>query len=57
MAQAPTSENKRRMLRGELYYAFTPDLVAERRRSELACIRFNAMGDITRRRKVEMLRE
>jgi len=57
MAQAPLSENKQRMQRGELYHAFTPELVAERRRSELACIRFNAMGDVTRRRKVEMLRE
>jgi hypothetical protein len=45
------------MLRGDLYHAFTPELVAERRRCELACIRFNAMDDIPRRKKVEMLRE
>jgi hypothetical protein len=50
-------ENKKRMQRGELYHAFTPDLVAERRRSEAACERFNNAGDVSRRKRVEMWRE
>jgi hypothetical protein len=51
------AENKRKMRAGELYYAFTPDLVAERRRCELACERFNTAGDVPRRRRVELWRE
>jgi hypothetical protein len=55
--QQNLSENKQRMLRGELFHAFTPELVAERRRCELACNRFNSSGDVSRRTKVEILRE
>jgi hypothetical protein len=51
------SENKARMLRGELYYAFTPELAALRRRASQACTRYNTAGDVTRRRQVELLRE
>lgn len=51
------SENKARSLRGELYYAFTPELVAERRRCSHACSRFNNAGEITRRRQVELWNE
>jgi Maltose acetyltransferase len=50
-------ENKARMRRGELYHAFTPELIAERRRCELAFIRFNEAGDVNRRRRVQMWRE
>jgi hypothetical protein len=50
-------ENKRRMLKGELYYAFVPDLTADRRRCELACTRFNHAGDVPRREQVRLWRE
>ncbi|SMR49560.1 unnamed protein product [Zymoseptoria tritici ST99CH_3D1] len=50
----PMSENKARSLRGELYYAFTPELVNGRRRCSQACKRFNNAEDITRRRQVEL---
>lgn len=51
------SENKARSLRGELYYAFTPELVAGRRRCNHACSRYNNAGEITRRRQVELWNE
>ena len=52
------SENKERMLRGELYHAFTPDLIAERERCRLACGRFNrADRDLGRRKLTELFRE
>ncbi|KAF2456556.1 hypothetical protein BDY21DRAFT_347538 [Lineolata rhizophorae] len=51
------SENKRRMLRGELYHAFAPELVAERRRCAAACARFNDAGDVSRRRRLELWNE
>lgn len=52
----PNSE-KARSLRGELYYAFGPEFVRDRRRCELACDRFNNAGDVPRRRLVELWRE
>ncbi|KAF2434604.1 acetyltransferase, partial [Tothia fuscella] len=45
------------MENGELYLAFTPDLLAERRRSELACDRFNSAGDVSRRKRVQLWRD
>lgn len=51
----PTEKEK--MLRGELYHAFTPDLIAARINCSRACKRFNNAGDITRRRQVELWRE
>ncbi|CCF35031.1 galactoside O-acetyltransferase [Colletotrichum higginsianum] len=43
-------QNRARMAAGELYYAFTPDLNADRRRCSAACERFNrAGGDVSRR--------
>jgi hypothetical protein len=50
-------ENAARMLRGELYYAFTPRLVAARHRCSYACTRFNNAGEVDRRRLVELWRE
>ncbi|KAL9612759.1 MAG: hypothetical protein Q9167_002644 [Letrouitia subvulpina] len=52
----PNSE-KARSLRGELYYAFGPEFVRDRRRCELACDRFNNAGDVPRRRLVELWRD
>ncbi len=57
LSQIDPEENKRRMARGELYCAFTPDLVTARRRCELACERFNNAGDVSRRKKVELWRK
>ena len=51
------SENKARSLRGELYYAFTPELVTARRRCRVAVDRYNTSGDVTRRKQVELWRE
>jgi hypothetical protein len=47
-------ENMRRMRNGELYYAFTPDLTADRKRCRLACEAYNKAGDVPRRRLVEL---
>jgi hypothetical protein len=50
-------ENRRRMAAGELYYAFTPDLLADRRRCRLASEAFNTAGDVSRRKLVELWKE
>ncbi|KAI1878228.1 uncharacterized protein JN550_000410 [Neoarthrinium moseri] len=47
-------ENKRRMRNGELYHAFTPDLIADRKRCRLACDAYNRAGDVPRRILVEL---
>lgn len=52
------AENRRRMAAGALYYAFHPDLLADRRRCGVACARFNAAGyDVSRRRALELWNE
>jgi hypothetical protein len=51
------SENKQRMLRGELYHAITPELRGERARCGHACARYNNAGEVPRRRMIELLRE
>lgn len=48
---------KDKMLRGELFLAFTPDLIAARDRCKHACNRFNAAGEVPRRRLIELWRE
>lgn len=51
-------ENKRRMRAGELYFAFTPDLIAERKRCKLALALYNEKADsMTRREQVEHYQE
>ncbi len=50
-------ENRRRMRDGELYYAFTPDLLAERKRCSAACARFNGVGEVSRRELVKLWKE
>jgi len=42
------AEEKAKMLRGELYHAFVPSLVAERARCSAACYAFNAAYCLTR---------
>lgn len=51
------AENKRRMANGELYWAFTPDLIKERRRCTRASQKFNSAVEPTRRELVEMWME
>ncbi|MCJ1436392.1 hypothetical protein MMC27_005771 [Xylographa pallens] len=51
------SDNKRKALNGELYYAFTPELMRERTRCSHACHRFNTAGGVNRRRLVELWRD
>ncbi|KAF2836839.1 acetyltransferase, CysE/LacA/LpxA/NodL family [Patellaria atrata CBS 101060] len=51
------SENKQKMLRGDLYHAFTPELIAARARCSHAADRFNKAGEVSRRRMVELWRD
>ncbi|KAJ9639411.1 hypothetical protein H2201_002928 [Coniosporium apollinis] len=53
------SENKQKMLRGELYHAFTPELIAERDRCARALKRYNSASasEVSRRRLVELWRD
>ncbi|OJD36085.1 acetyltransferase [Diplodia corticola] len=51
------AENRQKMNRGELYYAFSPDLIAARDRCRHACKRYATIGDVPRRRLVELWRE
>ncbi|TVY68741.1 putative acetyltransferase [Lachnellula suecica] len=59
MSNINDAENESRMLKGELYYAFTPSLIAQRRRCQLASNRFNEarLGDASRRTLLELWRE
>ncbi|KAI1137576.1 hypothetical protein F5Y05DRAFT_387640 [Hypoxylon sp. FL0543] len=47
-------ENRRRMGNGELYFAFVPDLTADRRRCARTCERYNTAGEVDRRKLVEL---
>lgn len=51
------AENRRRMARGELYWAFTPDLIQDRKQCARACRRLNTAGEVTRRELVEIWKE
>ncbi|KAJ0316816.1 hypothetical protein COL5a_011439 [Colletotrichum fioriniae] len=50
-------ENRRRMRNGELYWAFTPDLIADRKRCKAACDKLNNAGDVSRRTLVGMWKD
>lgn len=51
-------ENKRRMQAGELYFAFTPDLKAARKRCRLALALYNEKSnDMSRRQQIELYQE
>ncbi|CVL07518.1 acetyltransferase [Fusarium proliferatum] len=50
-------DNLDRMRRGDLYYAFTPGLVAARKRCRQAVTRLNAAEDPTRREMAEFWRQ
>jgi acetyltransferase-like isoleucine patch superfamily enzyme len=51
------SENRQRMARGELYYAFTPELTAARARAGHACEQYNKASKASRRELIELFRE
>ncbi|PGH36154.1 hypothetical protein GX50_01009 [[Emmonsia] crescens] len=51
----PTEKEK--MLRGELYRAFTPELIAARTKCKWACKRFNDSEEVPRRRQIELWRD
>lgn len=57
MAGIDHAENMARMRRGQLYYAFTPELIAARDRCRHACHRFNIAGEVSRRRLVELWKD
>ncbi|KAJ5151117.1 uncharacterized protein N7482_010369 [Penicillium canariense] len=48
---------REKMLRGELFVSFTPDLIAARNRCKYAYTRFNNAGEVPRRRLVELWRD
>ncbi|KAI3548381.1 galactoside O-acetyltransferase [Colletotrichum filicis] len=50
-------QNRARMAAGELYYAFTPDLIADRQRCSAACEKFNRAGHVSRRELVPMVKD
>lgn len=51
-------ENKRRMLAGELYVAFVPDLTKERQAAGVACSVFNRTSNhVGRREQLELIKE
>ena len=58
LASIDPVENKRRMLSGEMYYSFTPDLVRDRTKCKVAMARFNAaVGLQPRRQMVQLMRK
>lgn len=52
----PSTEQEK-ALRGELFHAFTPELLGARSRCKHACNRFNNAAEVSRRRLVELWRE
>jgi hypothetical protein len=48
---------REKMLRGELFVSFTPDLIAARNRCKYAYTRYNNAGEVPRRRLVELWKE
>jgi hypothetical protein len=45
------------MLAGELYFSFTPELIAARERCHRACRSFNTVQDASRRQLIQMWKE
>ncbi|KAK7516775.1 trimeric LpxA-like protein [Phyllosticta citriasiana] len=56
-AEIDEVENQKRMSRGELYHAFTPQLTAARTRCQHACKRYNNAGEVPRRKLVDLFRD
>jgi hypothetical protein len=52
------AENRRRMVRGELYTAFVPDLTKERRAASQACAAYNRLAtEVSRREQVKLFKK
>ncbi|GAA5841294.1 hypothetical protein JCM11251_001617 [Rhodosporidiobolus azoricus] len=52
------TENRQRMAAGELYTAFVPELIEERRRASKACAEYNSKAThVSRREQVELLKK
>ena len=57
MDNISAAENEARMLKGELYHAFTPELTAKRKKYQRACHTFNqakSNEEASRRKLVEL---
>ena len=48
---------KEKMLSGELYFAFSPELVKDRNRAASACNQMNSEGELSRRMMVKHWRK
>lgn len=57
LSEVDTQENRKLMEASQLYYAFTPDLIADRRRCAMTCDRFNRAGGSTRRELAVMIKK
>src|SRR4051812_15230505 len=61
LPQRFSSTEKERMLNGELYHAFTPELIEERERCRAACWKFNNAANpslgISREEKLRLVME
>lgn len=51
------TENRRKMEAGELYYAFTPQLIGERNRCTMARDLYNKSENVARREQIELYQE
>lgn len=56
MEKISDAENEARMLRGEMYTAFTPSLVAKRKKAAQALHNFNTAQGASRRELIELWR-
>jgi hypothetical protein len=56
-AQIDEKENLARMLRGQLFHSFSPELVAARSRCGKAVSEFNQAGNLSRRQGAEFWKE
>ncbi|KAI9827930.1 MAG: hypothetical protein M1819_006873 [Sarea resinae] len=56
-APSPALTEKQKALHGELYHAFSPELIRERARCFHACTRYNNAGEVPRRRLIELWRD
>ena len=57
LSNVDEKENLARMQRGELYHAFSPDLVAARKRCQRVVNRLNNAEDPSRREMAEFWRQ
>lgn len=48
---------REKMVRGELFLAFSPELVKERNRCSRACARYSNAAEMSRRERVQAWRE